>query len=159
MRSRHIAAPTWLFAAVLSFVAILFAFATPAEPHTAADLRAGYHTDTEEGIIGGGINTDLGGRWDFNPNLEWVLVDGYDLWSVNADFHRDFSNSGPALWLGGGPAVLVTDFDRPGSGDTDLGLNLLGGIGARTGSVRPYAQMKVTLADNSSSALVLGFRF
>jgi hypothetical protein len=157
MRSRSIAPQTWFFASIVSLIVVLFAFAAPAEPQVAADLRTGYHADAEEGIIGGGINSELGGRWDFNPNLEWVLVDGYDLWSVNADFHRDFGTSGPALWLGGGPALIVTDVG-PVS-DEDLGLNLLGGVGARYGSVRPYAQMKVTLADNSSSALLLGFRF
>jgi hypothetical protein len=150
---------TWFFAALTSLIAVLFLFAAPAEPKVAADLRAGYHTDTENGLIGGGVNADLGGAWDFNPNLEWVLVEGYDLWSVNADFHRDFAISGPALWVGGGPAVLVSDRNPYGPDHQGLGLNLLGGLGARRGEVRPFTQMKVTLADNSASSLVFGIRF
>jgi hypothetical protein len=159
MRTTRTVPHAGFIALCLSLIAVLFAFPTPAEPNVAGDLRTGYHADTENGLIGGGINTDLSASWDFNPNLEWVLVDGYDLWSVNADFHRDFGSTGPALWLGAGPALLVTELDPDGPTDKDLGLNLLGGIGAREGAVRPFAQMKVTVADNAASTLALGLRF
>jgi hypothetical protein len=131
----------------------------PAAGNVEGDLRGGYNTDVENGLIGGGVNADLGSSWDFNPNAEWVFVDGYDLWSVNADFHYDFNVDGPALWLGAGPALIVTDFDPSGPSDEDLGMNLLGGIGAKQGEVRPFGQVKVTLADNSSSAMAVGVRF
>lgn len=159
MRNSSISPRLSLVMALCTLTVLLVVFANPAEPHTSAEVRGGYHLDAEDGFVGGGLNTDLDSDWYFNPNFEWVLVDGYDLWSVNADFHRDFPTSGPALWLGGGPALIVTDSDGIGNSHSDFGLNLLGGIGAKTGSVRPFGQMKVTLSDNSSSSLAFGIRF
>ncbi|MEZ4654788.1 MAG: hypothetical protein R3E12_14685, partial [Candidatus Eisenbacteria bacterium] len=108
---------------------------------------------------------DVGHSWDFNPNLEWVLTDGYDYLTVNGDLHYDFNrhSDGPAIWAGSGLAVIHTNVDRPtplsDNSNTDLGVNLFGGVGAKHGSVRPFMQLKGRLADNTETSVALGLRF
>ena len=160
MSNKHLTAThSSLILALAALTVLLFGPTSPAEPHVSGEARGGYHLDAEEGLIGGGLNTHIGDHWYFNPNIEWVFVQNYDLWSINADFHRDLPTSGPAIWLGGGPAIIVTDPEFNGRRNSDFGLNLLGGVGAKSGSVRPFGQMKVTLSDNSSSSLAFGIRF
>ena len=130
--------------------------------HTDVELRGGYYSDVDEGFVGGGLLTSMGSGWDFNPNLEWVLVENADYMTVNGDVHYDFTrdSSAPAVWAGGGVALLHTETDGPRSvSDTDLGMNLFGGIGAKHGSVRPFFQVKGTLSDESETSLALGLRF
>ncbi len=153
--SRH-----WPF--ILAVTAVLAAVvAGPAIAHTDGEIRGGYYTDVEDGFLGGGLLMPLADLWYFNPNLEWVFVDGYDYWTVNADVHRDLNpGAGAAIWLGAGPALVVTNTDAPHSdAETDLGVNLFAGLGAKRGSVRPFTQFKVRLSDNSESSLAVGIRF
>ncbi len=43
---------------------------------------------------------------------------------------------------------------------TDVGLNLLAGIGFwKRGAVRPYVQGKVTISDNTEASIGFGVRF
>lgn len=135
-----------------------------ASGQTDVELRGGYYSDAEDGFIGGGLLAGLGNSWSFNPNLEWVLTDGYDYFTVNGDFHYDFNrSSGPAIWAGAGPAMIHTEIDRgpllDDRSDNDLGMNIFGGIGAKYGSVRPFMQLKGRLADNSETSVALGIRF
>jgi hypothetical protein len=89
-----------------------------------------------------------------------VLVDNGRYLTVNGDFHYDFySRRRTFLWLGAGLAVLNRDPEGPAEGDTDLGLNLLGGIGARRGRVIPYAQAKVILKSDTEVVIAVGLRF
>jgi hypothetical protein len=141
--------------------ATLTTAATTARANVDADVRGGYYTDAEHGFVGGGFLMSVAERWDFNPNIEYVFVDGGSLFTVNADIHRDMnSGGGPAIWLGGGPALIVRDSDEPvAEGDSDFGVNLMGGIGASSGSIRPFAQAKYTLSDASEASLAFGLRF
>ena len=126
------------------------------------DVRGGYYADSELGYFGGGLLSSMGhSNWYFNPNLEIAPSDGPDLFSVNGDFHYDFANSSnTSFWAGGGPAVLIVDRNVPGDDtDTDLGMNVLMGLGARSGEVRPFGQLKGVLADNSQLVLTGGIRF
>jgi hypothetical protein len=149
---------------VLTFVAMA-ALASAAVPDARAqvdpDFRAGIYTDGSNGFIGGGVLWDLGqqGRWYAKPNLEYVLVDNGDFFTLNGDVHYDLDVETPFfVWVGGGPALLIADPDE-GDGDTDFGLNLLAGIGARQGSVRPFGQVKLIVADNSQLVFAVGLRF
>ena len=136
--------------------------AGPTRADVAGDLRGGVYTDVGNGFVGGGVLTGVSRNLDFNPNLEVVLVDGYNYMTGNADFHYDLSTAGnTAAWLGGGVALIVVDYDWPRNwrSDTDVGLNVFGGVGARRGSVRPYVQMKGLIANNSEASLAVGIRF
>ena len=142
--------------------AFLASIPNTATSQTDVEFRGGYYSDVEEGFLGGGLVADLGNSWDLNPNLEWVLTDGYDYLTVNGDLHYDFNaqSSGPAIWAGTGLAVVHTSPDAPrGNDETDLGVNLVGGVGAKSGSVRPFMQLKGRVADNSETSVALGLRF
>lgn len=127
------------------------------------DVRAGAYTDAEGGMIGGGMLVDLeqSKHWFFNPNVELVFPDEGDLVTLNGDFHYDFANTNRVTyWVGAGPAVLFSD-DDVGNDDneTDFGANVLAGLGAMRGDVRPFGQVKVTVADDSEAVLLFGIRF
>lgn len=135
---------------------------TPAQAHSdfAVDVRGGFNADKEEGLLGAGVLTGVGASWDFNPNVEWTMVPNGSYFTVNGDFHHDFysSSSGPAFWLGAGPALAVWRRDV-GKDDTHFGVNLFGGVGATQGSFRPYGQAKFMIADASEFSLAVGARF
>jgi hypothetical protein len=127
------------------------------------DLRAGVYTDSEAIGVGAGLLTPVGSssRWFFNPNVEIGFGDEENLIGVNGDFHYDFynsGNSGMSAWFGGGPAILMTNPDN-GDSQTDLGLNVLTGLGGTSGAVRPFAQVKGIITDESQVVLQGGIRF
>ena len=142
-------------------MAMIVASATPGRAGVDADVRAGVFTSADNALgVGAGILTPLGDRnyrWYANPNAE-VAVGGDNLVSVNGDFHYDIAHQRTtSVWLGAGPAIIVQD--RHGDSNTDLGLNLLAGMGKTRGSVRPYGQFKGVISDNSGVAVVGGVRF
>jgi hypothetical protein len=138
----------------------------PARADMRPELRGGVYTNADEGFIGGGLISDMSPTWYFNPNVEWVFSEGNYV-TVNADIHKDLNNSGsgPAVWLGAGPAMVVTNTTnpdltpRPGVSDTDFGLNLIGGVGAKYGSARPFGQLKYMVSDRNQLSMALGLRF
>ncbi|HEX5041985.1 MAG TPA: hypothetical protein VFV75_03715 [Candidatus Polarisedimenticolaceae bacterium] len=142
--------------------ALLAAAATPAaRADVDLDLRAGIYTDGSDGFLGGGILWDVGqrGHWMANPNLEYVFVNNGDLFTLNGDVHYDLQVDAPfAVWAGGGPALLFADPDE-GDSETDFGLNLLAGIGAKEGGIRPFAQVKLIVSDESQLVFGFGLRF
>ncbi|HEX9945480.1 MAG TPA: hypothetical protein VGG03_25995, partial [Thermoanaerobaculia bacterium] len=90
--------------------------------------------------------------------------------TLNLDAHYDLRTPASyALWVGGGPAVIFSNFDPPpgcrGRGcesddETELGLNLLAGVGFwKRQAIRPYVQGKVVLSDNTEAAIAFGLRF
>ena len=148
----------WIF---LTGTLLMMAAAPAARADVDIDLRAGVYTDGSDGFLGGGVLWDLGerGRWFANPNLEYVFVDNGDFFTVNGDVHYDFKADAPfAIWAGGGPAILFSDPDE-GDSETDFGVNLLAGIGAKEGSIRPFAQVKLIVADDSQLVFAAGLRF
>lgn len=143
-------------------LAALFALAAPpAEAEVQFGVRAGFYTDISEPFIGVDALSRLGAsQWYFNPNVEYVLVRDATLLTINGDFHYDFRTGSPNMffWLGGGPAVIYTS--PPGFGsDTELGLNLLAGVGWQAGGMVPYVQGKLVLADNNEAVIAFGLRF
>jgi len=143
-------------------VALLAVAAVPAaRADVDIDLRAGIYTDGSDGFLGGGVLWDIGqkGSWYANPNLEYVFVDNGDFFTINGDVHYDFKVDAPfAVWGGGGPAILFSDPDE-GDSETDFGLNLLAGLGAKSGSVRPFGQVKLIVSDESQLVFAFGLRF
>lgn len=135
--------------------------ATPAQAQTDAELRLGFYTDPEAVSFGGGLLTPLGGApgWMFNPNIEVAVADFSNVISINPDFHYDFpTESSVAYWLGAGPALMFIDRDG-GDTDTDFGVNMFAGLGAKYGGARPFAQLKGVISDNSRLAITGGLRF
>ena len=143
----------------LSLCAVL-ALAAPA---AAVDLgvRGGYYFDVEEPFVGVELITPVARRIYFNPNLEYVFVgEGLSYLTLNADFHYDFPTRGSNfVWAGAGLGLVRVDPDGPDNSDTEPALNLLAGVGWRTGGVIPYVQAKVIVDGGSEFVLAFGVRF
>lgn len=155
---------------VLAGSCLMFALASHAGPADAQGwdfgVRTGLYTDVEEPFVGvEALHQIRNTPWMFNPNVEYVFVENGNLWALSVDFHYDFDLDLDKVdvWAGAGPTVLFRDLDRPAfrddDSDSDFGLNLIGGIGAKNGGVRPYGQVKVILSDDTEVALQVGLRF
>lgn len=122
-------------------------------------VRGGFYSDAESGFLGAELLTGLTRSWYLNPNFEYVFVDDGDLYTLNLDAHYDFPTRSPFyLWAGGGPAVIFSD--NGFEDETDIGLNLLAGVGFGKGqALRPYVQGKVVISDDTEAVLGVGIRF
>lgn len=126
------------------------------------DVRGGVNADAEGPFVGAGILTPIGQShsWYLNPNAEYTSGDNVDVMSLNADVHYDFATPGKwSVWLGGGPAFVTYDPEFGEDDDNDVGVNLLAGVGAKNGTVRPFLQGKVLAADNSQLLIAAGIRW
>jgi len=122
-------------------------------------IRFGYYTKVKDPFVGVEYLARVGHHVYFNPNFEWVFTDGFDYFTVNGDFHYDFPmRSHSYVWLGAGLGLVRVSFDG-GGGNTDAGLNILGGVGVRAGGVIPYVQAKVIVKDDSEFVIGFGVRF
>jgi len=140
--------------------AILFAAPAAAQADPRFGVRFGYYTEAEAPFLGAEMLFRVVPEIYFNPNVEAVFVDNGHSFTINGDFHYDFlSGRRTFAWLGAGLAVLNTNPEGPAEGDTDVGLNLLAGIGARRGRLIPYAQAKVILKSETEFAIGVGLRF
>lgn len=152
--------------AILSLLAaaVLLAWPQPAAAQSDWDLgvRGGVYTGADAGFVGVEALGRIGRTsWYFNPNVEAAFPDNEDLYTFNADFHYDIpTGSNVAVWLGGGPALILHDPNNPRrDNETDFGGNLIAGIGLQRGAVRPYLQGKLIFADDTEAVLAVGFRF
>lgn len=123
-------------------------------------VRTGVYTDTEAGFLGAEAVTPIARAWYFNPNMEYAFANDRDVLTVNGDFHYDFIQDRPYyVWAGAGPAVVVRELE-PGDRRTDLGVNLISGIGWKNPpQIKPYLQGKVLISDNNEAVLAFGMRF
>jgi len=138
--------------------------ALSAAPARAADVgvRAGVYSfedGPEEPFLGAELLFHAGDGIFFNPNAEYVFVDGARYWTFNFDAHWDLPVRGPYLWLGGGLAIVYVDPDGPPGSTTEAHANLLAGIGFRTGGVVPYIQVKLITGDPTTFVAAAGLRF
>lgn len=161
MRSQH---ARWYAMSVAGLAIVgLSMLVTPrwANAEVSGDVRAGVYPNSDAVALGGGVLAPVGssGRWYFNPNVELAKGNGPGFVAMSGDFHYDFAqNGGASFWMGGGPAVLVLDRDGADN-DTEMGVNVLTGVGANHGDVRPFAQLRGTMANDSRIAIVGGIRF
>jgi hypothetical protein len=145
----------------LMLVASLF-FVPQSRAGVDGDVRAAMYTDNDAVGLGAGILTGMGDShsWFFNPNVEAAFGDERDVMSFNGDVHYDFADTKEiTFWLGGGPALVMSNPEGNGDTDTDAGLNLLTGLGDKDGSVRPYAQVRGLISDENEVVLAGGIRF
>ncbi|MDX1632254.1 MAG: hypothetical protein R3234_10355 [Thermoanaerobaculia bacterium] len=125
-------------------------------------VRGGVYTDIEEPFAGVELLMPVGASsWYFNPNAEFVAVSDGDLATVNFDFHYDIPVDAPLyVWAGGGPAVIFRDPPgRRSDDETDVGANLLVGVGWQDLPVVPYVQAKIIVSDETEVVAAVGVRF
>jgi hypothetical protein len=140
-------------------VAVLAAVAAPA---SSADLgiRGGLYTEIDEPFVGIELLSHVGGALYFNPNVEYVFVDGATYGTGNFDAHIDLPTGGtPYVWVGAGLALVYANPDGPAKSDVDAHANLLAGIGFRTGGAVPYIQVKYITGDPHELVVAAGIRF
>lgn len=146
---------------------VALAFLTMPNTGSAASdvgIRIGYFVDSQAVSFGLEMLTPLSvdsRDWYFNPNMEIAMGDTRDMAMFNFDFHYDFeTGSNLAVWAGAGPALILIDRD-PFREDLDAkpGIDLLLGLGAKTGSARPFVQGKAVVMDNPEAAIAVGIRF
>ncbi len=146
---------------LMAFTVLLaLAPALPAAAQTRLGVRGGVYTDESDAFLGVELLTKIDRQLYFNPNVEYVFVDGGKFVTFNADVHYDFhTHSRAYAWLGGGLGVLYSNPDGPGGSDTKVGANFIGGVGLKGGDVIPYIQAKVVAASDSDFVLAFGLRF
>lgn len=144
--------------AMVILAAAICLFTPSAGAQVSFGLRAGEYTDIGEPMVGIELITRIAPRWYFNPNIEYVFVDDGDLVTFNGDVHYDFKTGSNVLlvWAGGGLAVVHENFVES---DTNLGANLLGGVGWKLGEIIPYVQVKALLGDRDDFVVAGGLRF
>jgi hypothetical protein len=139
-------------------LALLLASAAPAAARDMFGVRTGFYTDVDEPFIGIEGLFGLGHHVYLNPNFEYVFTEDPHYMTFNADFHYDFPTRSRAyVWAGAGLGVLYTN-PEVGDSNTDVGLNLLFGVGLK-GHVVPYVQGKVIVSEDTAFVLGVGLRF
>lgn len=121
----------------------------------AAQARWGVRVGVVDGepMVGGDVILPLGASFYFNPNIE---LSGWGF-TANADAHYDFElTPNAALWVGAGVGLLHEEKQ-----DLDAGVNLLAGLGTRSGRYLFYTQVKRTEPSSGDglSSLAVGMRF
>jgi hypothetical protein len=152
----------------LCFACAFLAFTLLSAPSSSAadvdlGVRGGVYPDEEQPFLGGEVlfGMDQTRHWYGNPNIEHVFLDNGGLTTYSFDFHYDFPSGTPyTFWAGAGPTLIHRDFDTPpGVDNTDPGVNVLFGMGANKGKVRPYGQFKVIVSDDTQAVAGVGVRF
>lgn len=145
---------------LLAAAIVLAALPSVAAADTRFGLRVGYYFDAEAAFVGGEALSRIANRVYFNPNIEFAFPENATLLSLNGDLHYDLASRGSAMpWIGAGLGILRYDREGRENADTDVGLNLLGGVGWRRGGTIPYVQAKLVLKDGSEFVIALGLRF
>ncbi len=121
-------------------------------------VRAGAYTDESRFFLGAEYRAFIQGHIAVAPNLEVVIPEEGSYFSFSADLHYVFPTQGPlAAWLGAGLGIYARNHEG-GNDHTDVGLNLIGGLGLKT-KLKPYMQLKRVVKDETAVVLGCGIRF
>ena len=148
--------------ACAALVAALGFFAPAAQAQVGAGVNLQYGLDSEELLLGGELHLVIGAveGLTFVPGLELYLADEPSVLVLNGNFHYApsvSSRSSIRPYAGFGPALTRTSF---GEADrTDFGVNVLGGVNFRAGSLTPFIQLKYRAGDAEDLTLGGGVRF
>lgn len=119
--------------------------------------RLSYNFDAEEFGLGAQFSYPVAPRIEFYPSFDYYFVSPGSLWALNADAKYRVPMEGEWLYLGGGLNIARASVN--GNGNTDAGLNLLGGVETRLGRVHPFAEGRLTLGDGSTFQISAGLNF
>jgi hypothetical protein len=131
-------------------------FATPANAQTFG-VRAGASGNPDQFFFGGHYETKpLMKNLTFRPNVEVGLGDDVTLVAFNIEFAYwiDLNNKPWKVYLGGGPAAILSDSDD--NTDFNGGFNLLVGAQHRGGL---FVEFKVGLIDSPEVKFAVGYVF
>jgi hypothetical protein len=138
----------------------------PAAAKVGVGPRVGVTMDPDQ--IHFGLHLDAGNfspRVRFQPNLEVGIGDDRTLFAFNFEAAYRFRENWDVWtpYAGGGVGINVVNFDDDIGGDdsdTDVGLNLLGGIEKGTGGGdRFFLELKLGLVDSPDFKITVGWTF
>lgn len=120
--------------------------------------RTGFYLDEGDAFLGVEAATPITDALWFNPNIEWVFIDGGDLATINADVTYTLDGDGDVFWWAG--AGLAGVYENFAGSEFDLGFNVLAGAGYIIDDWLVYAQAKALFSDaDDDVAVSVGVRF
>lgn len=147
---------------------MLLLLALPAGATTGWGLRGGITFDPDQVHVGAHFDGgELFRNGVFVPNVEIGFGDNITLIALNPELVYQFdrrSRSGWGFYVGGGLGINFWSWDDDHIGhddsDTDLGLNILGGINRRLrGGDTFFIELKLGLADSPDAKITAGLTF
>jgi len=119
----------------------------------------GYNFDFSEAVIGAQATFPVARQVDLYPSFDFYTVSGGSLWAVNLDgrFKPPMRSAYATLYVGAGLNIMHTS--AAGFGNTDTHLNLLAGLEARRGPMRPFGEARLILGNGSAFQIQGGVNF
>ena len=157
--------PVWLLVPVLLCAASAASAQIVPIERTTFGVRAGVSADPTQFVFGGHLETrPLTRHITFRPNLEIGLGDRESIIAANFEFVYwiPISSKPVRVYLGGGPALVITDFheDHPNfpfpEADVGGGFNLVAGLQHRRGL---FGEIKVGFIDSPGFKFTVGYVF
>jgi hypothetical protein len=149
-------------------VAALVFLAAPAESASVTGIgpRFGFSLDPDQLVLGGQLLIgEVAPNMTFDPNLEFGFGDNVTVIGLGLDLHYHFklTNSEWRPYLGAGVGIHFYDQDvQPPASDntsTEVGGNIILGVGVPTGGSRFFTEMKLGVGDIPSLKMVAGWNF
>ena len=150
---------------LLGVVAVVGMLAMPngAQAQTIVGALGAYYDDFEAFGIGAYVGIPIPQVYEgliFKPDFMFFFPDGGDYWELNGDVVMRFPlEESPILPFAlGGISIGRVSSDFGGS-DTDVGLNLGGGVIFPMETIRPVAGAKFEIRDNTGFVIFGGIGF
>ena len=124
--------------------------------------------DVEEFFLGADGRVDLATLPVLlNGTFDLYFPDNFDFWqlSFNALYEFGIANQAFSPYAGGGIGISRVSFDNDlgqfgiDDGETDIGLNIIGGATFGFGNLKPYAQAQITIGDVDLFSIAGGLLF
>lgn len=99
-------------------------------------------------------------RFELNGSVHYATPSGYDWTEFNADLLRPLFSLGDGTartYIGAGAMVGRASFDEVGS-DTQVGLNVLGGVRFQRRAFAPFAEARGDLGGLDQLSILVGVR-
>lgn len=151
---------------LLGAVALVGMLAMPGlvQAQTVVGGAVAYHDDLEAFGVGGYVGIPLSQIHEslaLNPNFIFFFPDGGDYWELNGDLIWRFPVSGdsPVLPFALGGIAIAHVSPDVGNSDTDIGINLGGGVIFPLETVRPAVGAKFEIQNNTSFVIFGGIGF
>jgi hypothetical protein len=101
-----------------------------------------------------------GSAWHLMPGVLFWDEGGVSALAVNADMYYHFQPEGMTTpYLGAGVGLNRFDFEGSGDANTEVGLNLFGGLRFPTGASHLFVEGRYTASDISQSSILGGVTF
>jgi hypothetical protein len=151
-------------AIVAVFACAALCFAAPARAdRSTLGPHFGVNFDFDDAFIG------LEGRFDvadvgssavlqINPSFSYYFTDNVDVFNFSLNFPFEFQINDSVLRPMAAPGIGLWHFSN-GSSETEVVLNLIGGLLFYLDGVEPFVQLRVYLGDGSGAELMGGVLF